>query len=230
MRRPSVLIVDDEPRIQRFVRAELESEGYRTSTADSGAAALAVLEREQPAVIVLDLVLPDVDGFEVLRQIRAISRVPVILLTARRADADKVRGLNQGADDYLTKPFNPEELTARVRAILRRTSQDQEQSPRPLVLGELQIDFEQRQVHVGERDVSLSPTEWKLLTQLARRAGRVVLHEDLLSMTWGSAYRDDLQYLRVWISRLRKKLCDDSADPRYIQTVSGVGYMLRGQR
>jgi DNA-binding response OmpR family regulator len=226
-RQPAVLIVDDEPRIVRFVRSELEAEGYRTFAATDGTSALDLLEAEQPSVVVLDLVLPDLDGFEVLRRIRAVSQVPVIMLTARGADADKVRGLNQGADDYLTKPFNPEELSARVRAILRRTRVEDESGLEPLAIGQLRIDFEQRRVQVDGREVSLSPTEWQLLYHLARNAGRVVLHEDLLAMTWGPAYRDDLQYLRVWISRLRRKLGDDPSDPRYIRTVSGVGYTIR---
>jgi two-component system KDP operon response regulator KdpE len=222
----AVLVVDDEPRILRFVRAELEAEGYRTIAASAGEQALDLLEVEQPSAVVLDLVLPDVDGFEVLRRIRATSAVPILLLTALGNNADKVRGLNQGADDYLTKPFNPEELTARVRAILRRTGSDRPTALAPLVRGELVVDFEQRRVRLGERDINLSPTEWQLLYHLSRNAGRVVLHEDLLTMTWGSAYRDDLQYLRVWISRLRRKLGDDCGRPRYIRTVSGVGYTL----
>jgi two-component system KDP operon response regulator KdpE len=226
-RRPAVLIVDDEPRIVRFVSHELEAEGYRTVSATDGTSALDLIESEQPSVVVLDLILPDLDGFEVLRRIRAVSQVPVIMLTARRADADKVRGLNQGADDYLTKPFNPEELSARVRAILRRTRDEVESTPAPLIRGNLRIDFEQRRVRLAERDVNLSPTEWRLLYQLAVNAGRVLLHEDLLTMTWGPAYRDDLQYLRVWISRVRRKLEDNSVQPLYIQTVSGVGYTIR---
>jgi DNA-binding response OmpR family regulator len=226
-RKPAVLIVDDEPRIVRFVRTELETEGYRTLTATTGAAALDLVELEHPSVVVLDLLLPDLDGFEVLRRIREVSRVPVIMLTARGADSDKVRGLNQGADDYLTKPFNPEELSARVRAILRRTGAEKEADPPPLVRGDLRVDFDQRRVRVGGRDVNLSPTEWQLLYQLARNAGRVVLHEDLLTMAWGSAYRDDLQYLRVWMSRLRRKLGDDPRNARYIHTVGGVGYTIR---
>jgi two-component system KDP operon response regulator KdpE len=224
----AVLIVDDEPRILRFVRVELEAEGYRTLAATNGAQALDLLEMERPSVVVLDLLLPDLDGFEVLQRIRAVSKVPVILLTARGTDVDKVRGLNEGADDYLTKPFNPEELTARVRAILRRTSPNlASEPPAPLVRGELWVDFDRRRVRLGEREVNLSPTEWQLLYHLARNAGRVLLHEDLLTMTWGPAFRDDLQYLRVWISRLRRKLEDDPLEPRYIRTVSGVGYTIR---
>jgi two-component system KDP operon response regulator KdpE len=226
-RKPAVLIVDDEPRIVRFVRAELEAEGYRTLTAGDGAGALEQVELEQPEVVVLDLVLPDLDGFEVLRRIRAVSAVPVIMLSARAGDADKVRGLNQGADDYLTKPFNPEELSARVRAILRRSRMERPDGLVPFELGELRIDFDQRRVRLQEREIVLSPTEWQLLYHLARNAGRVVLHEDLLTMTWGTAYRDDLQYLRVWVSRLRRKLGDNSNQPKFIHTISGVGYTLR---
>ncbi len=227
-RRVSVLIVDDEPRILRFVRAELESDGYRVLVAASGRQAIELHESEHPALVILDLVMPDMDGFEVLRRIRVSARTPVIVLTGRISDVDKIRGLDLGADDYLTKPFNPEELTARMRAVLRRTdgrAAFDEQAP--FVLGDVRIDLERRQVQVAGQDVSLSPTEWQLLANLVVNAGRVILHEDLLGMTWGPEYRNDLQYLRVWVSRLRRKLGDSSANPRLIRTLPGVGYTIR---
>jgi two-component system, OmpR family, KDP operon response regulator KdpE len=227
-RRVSVLVVDDEPRILRFVGAELESDGYRVLVASNGRQAIELHESERPALVILDLVMPDMDGFEVLRRIRISSRTPVIVLTGRASDLDKIRGLDLGADDYLTKPFNPEELTARMRAVLRRTERRAAGDDQaPFVSGDVRIDLERRQVRVGGRDVSLSPTEWQLLANLVVNAGRVILHEDLLGMTWGPEYRNDLQYLRVWVSRLRRKLGDSSAHPRLIRTLPGVGYTIR---
>lgn len=226
-RRATILIVDDEPRIVRFLRTALEDEGFRTLAASTGAAALDLLEQERPSAVVLDLILPDVDGLDVLRQIRAASPVPVILLSARSADADKVRGLNAGADDYVTKPFNLAELIARLHAVLRRAGPEQLADATPLVLDDLRIDLARRQVQLAGHEITLSPTEWRLLSTLAQNAGRVVLHEELLTRTWGPAFRDDLQYLRVWISRLRRKLGDSRTTPRYIRTVNGVGYCLR---
>ncbi len=230
-RKPTVVVVDDEPRILRFVRAELEADNYRVLTAKDGESGLALLERERPDLVVLDLILPGIDGFEVLRRIRATSMVPVIVLTAKGNDTYKIRGLDLGADDYMTKPFNPEELAARIRAVLRRShSLARVESVQVLDYGDVRIDFGQRRVVVSGREVQLSPTEWQLLFQLAANAGRVILHEDLLSMTWGAEYRNDLQYLRVWISRLRRKLGDDPAAPRIIRTAAGIGYMLNPPR
>ena len=227
MRKPTVLVVDDEPRILRFVRAELESAGYGVETATDGAAALRAVEDGSPDLVVLDVIMPDLDGFEVLRRIRDFSSVPVILLTARGSDADKVRGLDLGADDYLTKPFSPDELSARVRAVLRRTAPA---GKAPLggrfTVGDLVVDFDRRKVTVRGNEVQLSRTEWQLLQQLARNAGKVMVHEDLLVRTWGPEYRDDVEYLRVWVSRLRRKIEDDPARPRYIRTVPGIGYTL----
>ena len=229
-RRVSVLVVDDEPRVLRFVRAELESDGYRVLVATNGRQAIELHESERPALVILDLVMPDMDGFEVLRRIRVAARTPVIVLTGRASDVDKIRGLDLGADDYLTKPFNPDELAARMRAVLRRargpTAPD---APVPLSWtgGQVRVDLARRHVTVGGREVSLSPTEWQLLASLATNAGRVVLHEDLLGMTWGPEYRNDLQYLRVWVSRLRRKLGDSSTSARLIRTVPGVGYTIR---
>ena len=231
-RRVSVLVVDDEPRILRFVRAELESDGYRVVVATSGRQAIELHESERPALVILDLIMPDLDGFGVLRRIRVAARTPVIVLTGRVSDVDKIRGLDLGADDYLTKPFNPEELAARMRAVLRRTSGTAgPDGQAPLIWGggDVCIDLEGRQVLVAGREVSLSPTEWQLLSSLAAHAGRVILHEDLLGMTWGPEYRNDLQYLRVWVSRLRRKLGDGDSPtgPRLIRTVPGVGYTIR---
>src|SRR5215208_4350547 len=227
-RRISVLVVDDEPRVLRFVRAELESDGYRVLIASNGRQAIELHESERPALVILDLIMPDLDGFEVLRRIRVNARTPVIVLTARASDVDKIRGLDLGADDYLTKPFNPEELAARMRAVLRRTQGPGSIDDRNrFTAGEVEVDLDRRRVTVAGEEVSLSPTEWQLLANLISNAGRVILHEDLLGMTWGPEYRNDLQYLRVWISRLRRKLGESSHHPGLIKTVPGVGYMIR---
>ncbi|MCC6174706.1 MAG: response regulator transcription factor [Chloroflexi bacterium] len=227
-RRISILVVDDEPRVLRFVRTELESDGYRVLAATNGRQAIELHETERPALVILDLIMPDMDGFEVLRRLRVTGQTPVIVLTARASDIDKIRGLDLGADDYLTKPFNPEELAARMRAVLRRTQSrgvlDEQQV---YELGRVTVDLDRRQVLVQDDEVTLSPTEWKLLANLVTNAGRVILHEDLLGMTWGPEYRNDLQYLRVWVSRLRRKLGESSSQPSLIRTVPGVGYTLR---
>lgn len=230
MKKTTVLVVDDEPRILRFVRAELESAGFRVLTASNGFAALDAVNLEAPDLVVLDVIMPGLDGFEVLKRLRNQSSVPVILLTARGSDADKVRGLDLGADDYLTKPFSPDELSARVRAVLRRTTSNNKQPIEPrLDLGEIIIDFDRRRVMVRDKEVQMSRTEWQLLQQLALNAGKVMLHEDLLVRTWGPEYRDDMEYLRVWISRLRRKIEADAAHPKYLRTVPGVGYILAEQ-
>ena len=225
--KPTVLVVDDEPRILRFVRAELESAGFRVVTASEGNSALEAVETEVPDLVVLDVIMPGMDGFEVLRRLRGRRAVPVILLTARGNDADKVRGLDLGADDYLTKPFSPDELSARIRAVLRRTSSaNKSPTDARFEVGELMVDFDRRKVVVGGKAVQMSRTEWQLLQQLALNAGKVMLHEELLVRTWGPEYREDVEYLRVWVSRLRRKIEGDPAHPAYLRTVPGVGYVL----
>jgi DNA-binding response OmpR family regulator len=227
LKKTVVLVVDDEPKIIRFVRAELEAAGYEVHAASDGATALEMIQAKQPDLLVLDIIMPGMDGFEVLKRSRETSSVPVILLTARGSDADKVRGLDLGADDYLTKPFSPDELSARIRAVLRRSSQSaRDLSGGKFVSGDLEVDFDRRKVIVAGEEVRLSRTEWQLLHQLALNAGRVMLHEDLLVRTWGSEYRDDVEYLRVWVSRLRRKIEADPGYPKHLKTVPGVGYML----
>ncbi|MGE5618619.1 MAG: response regulator transcription factor [Sphingomonadaceae bacterium] len=228
MRKQTVLVVDDEPRILRFVRAELEAAGFRVLTAPDGFSAQGMLETETPDLVVLDVIMPGLDGFQLLQRIRERSSVPVILLTARGSDADKVRGLDLGADDYLTKPFSPDELSARVRAVLRRTAaaSGAKASRARFTVAGLVVDFERRKVVVDGKEVQMSRTEWQLLQQLALNAGKVMLHEDLLVRTWGPEYRDDVEYLRVWVSRLRRKIEEDPSRPRFLRTVPGVGYVL----
>jgi two-component system KDP operon response regulator KdpE len=225
--KPLILVVDDDPKILRLLRVELTAQGFQVLVAERGRDALDLVERQRPDLVILDIIMPGMDGLEVLRRLRESSGLPVILLTAKGSDTDKIIGLELGADDYLAKPFNPEELTARVRAVLRRTqAREIPVSGDRLVCGDIVVDLARRTVFVRNRPVVLSRTEWQLLQQLCANAGRVMLHEDLLSRTWGPEYRDDVQYLRVWISRLRQKLEDNPSEPRYIRTVQGVGYIL----
>jgi two-component system KDP operon response regulator KdpE len=223
----TVLIVDDEPKIVRFVTTSLKLAGYNLLAAETGRQALALFEDEGPDLIVLDLGLPDIDGFEVLRQIRECSTVPVVILTARDDENDKVHGLRLGADDYLTKPFGNRELQARIAAVLRRV----EWSPQPTdqseyQVGDLVMDLKQRGVWIRDETVHLTPTEYELLRVLVQNAGQVLLHGDLLARVWGPEYRNDLAILRVNVSRLRQKLEVNPRSPEYIITVPGVGYIM----
>jgi two-component system, OmpR family, KDP operon response regulator KdpE len=227
MNKPLVLVVDDDHKILRLLRIEFTAQGFQVLMAERGREALEILDRQRPDLVVLDIIMPGMDGLEVLKRIREKSGVPVILLTAKGTDSDKIMGLELGADDYLPKPFNPEELTARVRAVLRRSQmREAPNNGNKLVCGNITIDLARRTVYVNNKAVVLSRTEWQLLQQLCANAGRVMLHEDLLTRTWGPEYRDDVQYLRVWISRLRQKLEENPAEPKYIRTVQGIGYIL----
>ncbi|MGI8688856.1 MAG: response regulator transcription factor [Thermomicrobiales bacterium] len=218
----TVLVVDDEPPIVRLVQLHLEANGMRVRTAHTGQDALVALADEPIDLIVLDVTMPGMDGFETLRHIRAESNVPVIMLTARTLDMDKLRGLTSGADDYMTKPFNPDELAARIAAVLRRTSGQRMGTAGQLRYGDVEIDLAQRRVMRGDAEVHFSRTEWELLTELANNPGKVLMHGELLTRIWGSEFRDESQYLRTWVSRLRNKLGD--AVP--ITTFPGMGYRL----
>jgi two-component system KDP operon response regulator KdpE len=222
IKKVTILVVDDEPPIVRLVQMKLEADGMRVRTAHNGPDALAVLEDETIDLIVLDVTMPGMDGFETLRHIRATSNLPVIMLTARTLDADKLRGLMSGADDYMTKPFNPDELAARIAAVMRRTAGQRLGAASELRYGDVVIDLDQRRVMRGDAEVHFSRTEWELLTELASNPGKVLLHGELLTRIWGSEFRDESQYLRTWISRLRTKLGD--AVP--ITTFPGLGYRL----
>jgi two-component system, OmpR family, KDP operon response regulator KdpE len=227
MKIPSILVVDDEPLLLRFLCTNLASVGYKVFCAADGNTALHLMEQENPDLVILDIMLPDIDGFELCRRIREYSEVPIIMLTGRGDEIDKVTGLNAGADDYVTKPVGAEELLARVKAILRRTRFGQAQAPSTFVCDDLSVDFRQRRVTVRGQEVRLSPTEFGLLEQLAARAGRVIPHKDLLRAVWGPDYRDDIEYVRVYVRYLRQKIEDDPARPRYILTEPGVGYRMR---
>ncbi len=222
-----ILVVDDEPPIVRLVRAKLQADGYGVISADRGEAALKLLEDERPDLVILDVMMPGLDGFETLHRIRTESRLPVIMLTAKSSDRDKIRGLEHGADDYLAKPFNPDELSARVAAVLRRSNGDQPAGGRTVLrFPGVEIDLERRRVNVNGVEVKLSKTEWELLAQLAGNAGRVMLHGELLSRIWGPEFRDEAHYLRTWISRIRAKLETDASLPPIITTFPGIGYRL----
>jgi two-component system KDP operon response regulator KdpE len=223
--RQRILVVDDEPRMIHFIRLNLEHDGFEVSEADSGVTALEQLRDQLPDLILLDVMMPELNGFETLKMIREISTVPVIMLTAKGEEEDRVRGLELGADDYITKPFSPRELVSRVRAVLRRT----QMPSTPLhelieVDGRLKIDFDRREIWVEDKLVKLRPTEFRLLYHLVQNAGWVVPHEQLLAKVWGYEYRDETHYLRLYINYLRQKLESDPSNPEYIQTERGVGY------
>jgi two-component system KDP operon response regulator KdpE len=223
-----LLVVDDEVAIRRFLRAGLESQGFRLSEACTGQDAIAQAAMRSPDLVLLDLGLPDIDGLEVVRRIREWSRMPIIVLSARDREGDKIRALDAGADDYVTKPFSMGELLARLRVALRHvndaTGGDQESL---MDFGELRIDLARRQVTVAGAEVRLTPIEYRLLTALARHAGRVLTHDQLLRDVWGPGYMNQRHYLRVYMAQLRSKLERSPARPRYLITEPGVGYRLR---
>jgi DNA-binding response OmpR family regulator len=222
-----VLVVDDEPAILELVSFNLKKEGYDVITAADGKSALEVFAAEKPDLVVLDLMIPEPDGYEVCKLIRAQSAVPVIMLTARGEEQDRVRGLDLGADDYVVKPFSPRELLARVRAVLRRSPVVQETDR--LVAGDLVIDSERHQVTIAGELVELTPKEFDLLKMLAENAGRALERDFLLEKVWGYAFAGATRTLDVHIRRLRQKIDDDPQNPRYIETVHGVGYRFREQ-
>lgn len=222
---PLVLAIDDEPGILRLIKLELSAQGLRVITAPSGAEGVRMEEEHRPDIVLLDVTMPECDGYEVMRQLRDRVNIPVILLTGRSSDGDKVKGLELGADDYLAKPFSPEELTARVRAVLRR-SVGKHEAEHIINAGDVSIDLHRRLVTRCQAPVDLTRTEWRLLQHLVANPGRIMLNTQLLSNIWGPEYRGDLQYLRVWVSRLRKKLEADPARPQLIKTYAGIGYMF----
>jgi two-component system KDP operon response regulator KdpE len=223
--RRRILVVDDEPRMIRFIRLNLEHDGFEVVEASSGTRAMTELRDRLPDLVLLDVMMPDLDGFETLRLLREISSVPVIMLTAKGEEDDRVRGLELGADDYITKPFSPRELVSRVRAVLRRTESPSGAAHEPLHIDDrLTIDFDRREVWVEGKLVRLRPTEYRLLYHLVQNAGWVVPHDQLLAKVWGYEYREETHYLRLYINYLRQKLEADPAEPRYILTERGVGY------
>jgi two-component system KDP operon response regulator KdpE len=223
-----VLVIDDEPPIRKFLRAGLEGHDYTLVEAATGKEGIAQAATRAPDLVLLDLGLPDVDGFEVVRRIREWSALPIIVLTARGQEGDKIRALDAGADDYVTKPFSMGELLARMRVALRHRARAGSDSTDSVVrVGDLEIDFARRRVVLGEREIRLTPIEYRLLAMLARHAGRVLTHDQLLREVWGPGYTTQHHYLRVYMAQLRHKLEPDPAQPRLLLTEAGVGYRLR---
>jgi len=223
-----ILVVDDDPKIVSLVRMYLEREGFRVTTAGDGRAALSAVEAAQPKLVILDLMLPELDGLAVLRQVRESSRVPVVMLSARGSAADRVFGISEGADDYLPKPFSPAELVVRVKAVLRRSSPDGGSAAGVFTLDDLEVDLERVEVRRKGRVVSLTPAEFKLLAALVLARGRVLSRQALLDTLYGPAQGEALERtVDVHIARLRDKLSEPAADPRYIVTVRGAGYRVR---
>jgi DNA-binding response OmpR family regulator len=220
-----ILVVDDEPRMRRFIHMNLDLEGYQVLEASNGLEAIKRVREDLPDLVLLDVMMPEMDGFETLREIRQFSNVPVIMLTVKGDEDDKVRGLELGADDYVTKPFGPRELSSRIKAVLRRA-----EIPTPAeqsivrVDDRLQIDFNLRQVIVDGQVIKLRPTEYRLLYHLVNNAGWTMPHETLLAKVWGHEYRDETHYLRLYITYLRQKIEKDPANPQYILTERGIGY------
>lgn len=221
-KKPVILVVDDEPQILRTMRASLPASGYEVKVASNGEEALNEIHKEMPDLIILDLVMPDLSGIEVCRKVRDFSSAPIIVLSAKGSEQDKIAALDMGADDYVTKPFSLNELLARIRAVLRRLPQ--EDADKVLTVGEITIDIEERRVSVSGKEVKLTPKEFEVLKYLASRVGKVVTHRALLQAVWGWEASEQTEYLRVMINQLRRKIESDPHNPRYILTEPWIGY------
>jgi two-component system, OmpR family, KDP operon response regulator KdpE len=227
---PLILVIEDELPIRRFLRATLASHAYRMAESSSGQDGLAQAVAQRPDLIMLDLGLPDIDGLEVTRRLREWSATPIIVLSARGQEGDKIAALDAGADDYLTKPFGVGELMARVRVALRHAARGGQDGDEPtFAVGDLRVDLARRQVLIGDAEVHLTPIEYKLLVALIRHPGKVLTHQQLLRQVWGPAYTDEAHYLRVYMGQLRHKLEANPARPRYLLTEPGVGYRLAAE-
>ena len=223
--RRRILVVDDEERMVRFIRLNLEHDGFQVSEAFNGKEAIQKIRDVTPDLILLDVMMPDIDGFEVLETVREVSQVPVIMLTAKGEEDDRVRGLELGADDYVTKPFSPRELVSRVKAVLRRTEGATGSMHGLIEVDDrLKIDFDRREIWLEGKLVKLRPTEYRMLYHLVQNAGWVVTHDQLLTKVWGYEYRDEPHYVRLYINYLRQKLEANPSEPKYILTERGVGY------
>jgi DNA-binding response OmpR family regulator len=225
-----VLVVDDEKMIVKGLRFSLQQDGYEVECAYDGEEALGMIRERQYDIVLLDVMLPKLSGFEVLQQVREFSDVPVIMLTARGDDMDKILGLDYGADDYVTKPFNPLEVKGRIKAIIRRTSRGRQEdalSENMIIVGDLRIDQDNRRVMIGDKDINLTSKEFELLELLATHAGKVYSRAMLLQMVWGKDYPGDVRTVDVHIRRLREKIEHNASEPKYVQTKWGVGYYFR---
>jgi len=218
-----VLVVDDEPQITRVLRTVLTSQGYHVHTAPDGQSALSSLVSWRPHLVLTDLAMPHMDGIELCRRIRAVSTIPIVVLSVKGAERAKVEALDAGADDYLTKPFGTDELLARVRAALRRAGDDGADAP-PLEVGDFRINLQTRRIHVRGTEVRLTPKEFDLFVYLARRPNRVITHDRLLGAVWGEKAQEHTEYLRVFVGQLRKKIESDPSQPRHLATEPWVGY------
>jgi two-component system, OmpR family, KDP operon response regulator KdpE len=228
MKRFVILLVDDEERILNFLKTKLKMLSYEVILANNGIEALEQVQGHEPDLVVLDVMMPKKDGFETLKELRTFSGVPVIMLSAKGDDSDRIKGLGLGADDYIAKPFNPDELVARIEAIRRRlTSLERKNIPRELIVQDLQINFDERHLTVRGKEVKLTRLEWLLLSELAINAGHLMTYYDLLSAIWGPEYRDDVQILRTWISRLRQKIEIGPNEAKIIITIPKTGYMFK---
>lgn len=223
---PRILVVEDETPIRKFLRISLESHGYRMQEAETAASALRIAAAEPPDAVILDLGLPDADGLDVIRRLREWSSVPIIVLSARGREADKIAALDGGADDYLTKPFGAGELLARLRVALRHAARSTQPEESIFQVGGLKVDQGARRVFVDDEEVRLTPTEYRLLTTLVRHVGKVVTHRQLLKEVWGPDSVEENQYLRVYLGQLRRKIERDATRPRYLLTEAGIGYRL----
>ena len=222
-----ILLVDDEERILYFLKTKLKSLGYDVILANNGIEALEQIQGQEPDLVIMDVIMPKMDGFETLKELRTLSSVPVIMLSAMGDDSNKIKGLGLGADDYLPKPFNPDELVARIEAIKRRVNlSEHKEVPNELVLDNVKINFEEYRIFVRGKEVKISRVEWILLHELAMNAGHLMFYSDLLTRVWGPEYRDDIQILRTWICRLRQKIEDDPDNPKNITTVPKTGYIF----
>jgi two-component system KDP operon response regulator KdpE len=220
-------VVDDEQRILNFLTTKLKAFGYEVATAGDGAEALEQVQAQEPDLVVLDLLMPKMDGLEMLDRLRGFSSVPVVVLSAKGSDIDRIKGLKLGADDYLPKPFNPDELVARIEAVRRRLRPGEKRKPGGVLnLGDLTIDFGKRRTTVRGEEKQLTRIEWLLLTELAQNAGRLMLYEELLNRVWGPEYRNDVHILRTWVSRLRSKLEMGPGCQKLIRTIPKAGYMI----
>ncbi|OGN89356.1 MAG: DNA-binding response regulator [Chloroflexi bacterium RBG_13_46_14] len=227
MKKTCILVVDDELSIIKLLRANLEAEGCQVLAAINGVEALNVFEKEPTDLVILDITMPEMDGFEVCRRIREWSQIPIIMLSAINNESDKVKCLELGADDYITKPFGKDELSARVKAVIRRSEAATSIPVQPSFnSGNLEINFSQRRVTINGEEVKLTPTEYNLLQTFVLNKGKVLTHTQLLNRVWGPEYRDEREYLYVFIPRLRSKLKDNPENPWYIATVSGIGYQF----